>query len=130
MVNGKDLIVSVFVSHVTINTTCTYWIESLLLGPVTATVSGRTTQYAGEQYTLTCVVSGGGNPATTYRWHRGGRLLSGKTSDTITFSLLRQTPPSSNGQFTCEATRSRRTVQSENFEIFVRSKELIEHVGY
>ena len=87
------------------------------------TVNGSgTDQEAGEDYTLTCVVSGGTITVTTYRWRRNGGLLSGGTSATLSFIPLRQTSPSSNGQYTCEATRGRRTVESEDFKIFVTSK--------
>ena len=58
---------------------------------------------------------------TTYRWRRNGGLR-GETSATLSFTPLRQTSPSSNGQYTCEATRSGRIFESEDFEISVTSK--------
>ena len=84
--------------------------------------NGGATQhaYAGEDYTLTCTVSGGETTATTtYQWHRDSSPLSGKTSATLSFTPLRQTTPSSNGQYVCEAMRSGRTVWSESIAIDV-----------
>ena len=79
---------------------------------VTVTNSGST-QHAGEDYTLTCTVSGGETTATTsYQWRRDNSPLSGETSATLSFTPLRQTTPSSNGQYVCEAMRSGRTVGS------------------
>ena len=81
---------------------------------VTVTGSGAT-RNAGEDYTLTCTVSGGGTTTTTYQWLRNGSpLMTGATSDTLDFTPLRQTTPSSNGQYTCQATRSGSTVTSDN----------------
>ena len=86
------------------------------------TVSGST-QHAGEDYTLTCTVSGGETTATTtYQWHRDNSPLSDDTSATLSFTPLRQTTPSSNGQYVCEAMRSGRTVRSGIITISVMSK--------
>ena len=86
---------------------------------VTVTGSGAT-QHAGEDYTLTCTVSGGETTATTtYQWLRDNLPLSGKTSATLSFTSLRQT---SNGQYVCEAVRSGRTVRSAGVTIDVTSK--------
>ena len=88
------------------------------------TVSGSgATQHAGEDYTLTCTVSGGETTATTtYQWRRDNSPLSGETSATLSFTPLRQTTPSSNGQYACEAMRSGRTVRSEGFTVTVMGK--------
>ena len=81
------------------------------------------TQHAGEDYTLTCTVSGGENNATTtYQWFNGSLLLSGETSATLSFTPLRQTTPSSNGQYVCEAMRSGRNVSSNSSTVEVQSK--------
>ena len=81
------------------------------------------TQHAGEDYTLTCTVSGGETTATTtYQWRRDNSPLSGETSATLSFTPLRQTTPSSNGQYVCEAMRSGRTVRSDSIAIDVTGK--------
>ena len=61
-----------------------------------ATVTGSgATQHAGEDYTLTCTVSGGETTATTtYQWRRNNSPMSGATSATLSFTPLRQTTPS------------------------------------
>ena len=88
---------------------------------VIVTGSGAT-QNVGEDYTLTCTVSGGGTTTTTYQWLRNGSPLTGETSNTLSFTPIRQTTPSSNGQYTCQATRSGRTVTSDSFTIAVTCK--------
>ena len=81
---------------------------------------GSTTQHAGEDYTLTCTVSGGEITATTtYQWHRDSSTLSGETSATLSFMPLGQ---SSNGQYVCEATRSGSTITSHVVTIDVTGK--------
>ena len=89
-----------------------------------ASVTGSgATQHAGEDYTLTCTVSGGETTATTtYQWRRDNTDMSGETSATLSFTPLRQTSPSSNGQYVCEAMRSGSTVRSEEFTIDVTGK--------
>ena len=78
------------------------------------------TQHAGEVYTLTCTVSGGDtNAAVSYRWLRDGTAVSGETSATLSFTPLRETTPSSNGQYVCEATRSGNMVTSDSVTIDV-----------
>ena len=82
--------------------------------------SSGATQHAGEGYTLTCTVSGGEITATTtYQWLMDNSTLSGETSATLSFTPLRQTTPSSNGQYVCEAMRSSRTIRSEGVTITV-----------
>ena len=91
--------------------------------PIVVTVTGSgATQNAGENYTLTCTVSGGGTTTTTYLWLRNNSLIAGETSDTLSFTPLRQTSPTSNGQYICQAMRSGRTVSSESFSISLTSK--------
>ena len=80
------------------------------------------TQHAGEDYTLTCIIRGGETATTTYQWLRNNSALSGETSATLSFTPFRQTTPSSNGQYVCEAMRSGRTVRSEGFTIDVTGK--------
>ena len=89
-----------------------------------ATVTGiGATQHAGEDYTLTCTVSGGDTTATTtYQWRRNNSPLSGETSATLSFTPLRQTTPSSNGQYVCEAMRSGSTAISNNVTIDVTGR--------
>ena len=86
------------------------------------TVSGSgTTQYAGEDYTLTCTVSGGETTATTtYQWLINNLPLSGEKSATLSFTPL--SSPSSNGQYVCEAMRSGRSSRSSRFSITVNGK--------
>ena len=90
---------------------------------MTNVASDSATQHAGEDYTLTCTVSGGKTTATTtYQWLRDSSPLSGETSATLSFTPLRQTTPSSNGQYVCEAMRSGRTVRSDSVSIDVTGK--------
>ena len=95
-----------------------------LLAPVSVGMtSSGATQHAGEDYTLTCTVSGGETTATTtYQWLRNNSPLSGETSATLSFTPLRQTKPSSNGEYVCEAMRSGRTVRSDSVTTDVTSK--------
>ena len=80
--------------------------------------STSATQHVGEDYTLTCTVSGGVTTATTtYQWRLQDDLpLFGETSATLSFTPLGQT---SNGQYVCEAMRSGRTVRSDGFNVSV-----------
>ena len=91
---------------------------------VMAIVAGNsTTQHAGEDYTLTCTVRGGEtNATTTYRWLRNNLPLFGETSATLSFTPLRQTTPSSNGQYVCEAMRSGRNVNSNSITVNVTGR--------
>ena len=84
------------------------------------TVSGGDLRHAGENYVLTCSVTGGeATEDTAYRWLNNNVPLSGETSATLSFTPLRQTYPSSNGQYVCEAIRSGTIVRSERFTISV-----------
>ena len=85
-------------------------------------MSGGDVQHAGENYMLTCIVTGGEATAeTVYRWLNHSVPMSNETSATLSFSPLRQTTPSSNGQYVCEAIRSGRIVRStsEGFTVLV-----------
>ena len=73
-------------------------------------------QTAGENHMLTCQVTGGGTMTTTYQWLKDGASLSGQTSETLSFSPLRQMD---NGSYTCEATRSSISVTSTGVSITV-----------
>ena len=88
---------------------------------IVATVAGSSaTQHAGEDYTLTCTVSGGETTATTtYQWLRDNSPLSGETSATLSFTPLRQTTLSSNGEYVCEAMRNGSMVTSDSVTIDV-----------
>ena len=70
---------------------------------------------AGENYILTCQVTGG-TMTPTYQWFRNGSPLTGQTSDTLSFSPLREID---SGVYTCEGTRSSVTVTSPSVRITV-----------
>ena len=99
------------------------------MAPLTTSVSvSGTTQHAGEDYTLTCTVSGGETTATSsYRWLMDNSPLSGETSATLSFMPLGQ---SNNGQYVCEATRGGSTVTSHVVTIDITSKLKICHDNY
>ena len=59
---------------------------------------GGATPIAGQNYTLTCSVSGGAI-VTTYQWEKHHTILS-ETGPTLSFSPLRQ---SDAGWYTCAA---------------------------
>ena len=81
---------------------------------VVVTISGSGgDQVAGENYTLTCQVTGGVATASSHRWLKNGSLLN-DTSATLSFSPLRETDP---GVYTCEGTRNSITRTSTNFTI-------------
>ena len=77
---------------------------------------GSSTQIAGEDYTLTCQVTGGGTMTTTYQWLKDNLSLTGETSATLSFSPLRQTD---SGVYTCEATRNSISVTSAGVSVTV-----------
>ena len=78
-------------------------------------------QIAGENYTLTCQVTGGGTTTPTYRWFKNGSLLTGQTTATLSFSPLIETD---SGVYTCEGNRSYITATSESVNITVVGKFL------
>ena len=55
----------------------------------------------------------------TYRWFRNGSLLTGRTSDTLSFSPLEETD---SGVYICEGTRSSVTATSASVSITVIGK--------
>ena len=73
-------------------------------------------QIAGEDYTLTCQITGGGTMTPTYRWFRSNSVITGQTSDTLSFSPLKETD---SGVYTCEGTRSFITVTSGSLTLTV-----------
>ena len=74
-------------------------------------------QVAGEDYTLTCQFTGGEAAVTpVYRWLKGGSSLAGETSDTLSFSPLRETD---SGGYTCEVTTGSLTGTSPSVTITV-----------
>ena len=59
----------------------------------------RDTPSVGQNYVLTCTVSGGGFMAYTYMWLKDGSVVSGQNSSTYSFSLLRVTD---SGGYSCQ----------------------------
>ena len=93
--------------------------QYLSIAPPVVALSGGGPQIAGENYTLTCLVTGGGITTPTYRWFRDGSLLTGQRSATLSFSPLRETD---SGVYTCEGTRSSITRRSQWVTIAVVGK--------
>ncbi len=91
-----------------------------IIDPLQITISNSgDAQIAGEDYTLTCQVTGGGTSTPTYRWFKDGTQLSGEASDTLSFSPLRETD---SGAYTCEGTRSSIAITSASVSITVVGK--------
>ena len=89
----------------------------LLIAPVMVNVTGgNTTQQAGQNYTLTCTVSGGETDIPTYQWLQDDFNLISETSDTLSFTPLTQ---NSSGKYTCVAKKSGSVVESKEFVINV-----------
>ena len=59
------------------------------------------TQVAGENYTLTCLVTGGEAMTHEYRWFGSDLQIPGDTSNTLSFSPLGE---ADSGGYTCEVT--------------------------
>ena len=73
-----------------------------ITGPLMVTLSGSGgVQVAGEDCTLTCQFTGGETVTPVYQWLKDGSPLTGETSDTLSFSPLRETD---SGGYTCEVT--------------------------
>ena len=91
-----------------------------LTAPVTVNVTGSgVTQHAGEDYTLTCTVSGGELDAnTTYQWMKDESNLATETSEGLSFSPLSQ---HNSSQYVCTARKSGRIVNA-SFDINVTGK--------
>ena len=85
---------------------------------VTPSVSGGA-QIAGEDYTLTCTVTGGDTMTPTYRWWKSSVLLTSRTASTITFRPLQQT---SSGVYICEGTRNSIAVNSTRVTLTVQGE--------
>ena len=71
---------------------------------ITAMVSGGTPT-VGENYSLTCTVTGADqlNPTITYRWFKDNTVVSGEPQSTLSFSPLSL---SDAGQYRCRVTVS------------------------
>ena len=70
----------------------------------------------GENYTLTCNVTGGVITESTYRWFRNGLLLDETSNSTLSFLPLLE---SESGVYTCEGTRSSIIRTSANYTLAV-----------
>ena len=75
--------------------------DNIDLVEVSLTGSGGT-RVVGENYTLTCNVTGGVTTEPTHRWFRDGTPLN-VTPATLSFSPLRETD---SGDYHCEGTRN------------------------
>ena len=91
----------------------------LLCELVTLSGSGGV-QVAGEDYTLTCQFTGGEAVTHVYRWLKDNSPLPGETSDTLSFSPLRETD---SGGYTCEVTNGSLTATSPTVTITVVGKQ-------
>ena len=76
-------------------------------------------QVAGEDYTLTCQFTGGEAVTPVHQWLKDGSPLAGETSDTLSFSPLRDTY---SGGYTCEVTTGSLTATSASVAITVVGK--------
>ena len=94
-----------------------------LTAPVTVNVTGSgATQHAGEDYTLTCTVSGGElDTNATYQWTNDDSNLATETSASLSFSPLSQ---HNSSQYICGVRKSGRIVNA-SFDINVTGKVLI-----
>ena len=82
-------------------------------------------QIAGEDYILTCTVTGGGTlTPSTYRWWKDGVLLTNRTANTIAFRPLRQT---SSGVYICEGTRNSIAANSTSVTLTVQGESTSNH---
>ena len=75
-------------------------------------------EIAGENYTLTCTVTGG-TMTPTYQWWKDGALLTNQTASTIAFRPLQQT---SSGVYICEGFIA---VNSTNVTLTVRGESIV-----
>ena len=75
---------------------------SLTIDQLVVTLSGSGMEIAGQNYTFTCTVTGGGTMTPTYQWLKNNSPLSGQTSATLPLSPLRQ---SDSGVYICEGTK-------------------------
>jgi hypothetical protein len=79
---------------------------------------------AGEEYTLTCQVTGGVITMPTYQWFKNDSLVTGQTSATLSFSPLEE---ADSGVYMCEGTRSSITRTSTAVRIDVAGKCMGHH---
>ena len=92
----------------------------MFTAPLMVTLSGSGgAQVAGEDYTLTCQFIGGEAVTPVYQWLKDGSSLAGETSDTLSFSPLRDTD---SGGYTCEVTTGSLTATSPSVIITVVGK--------
>ena len=84
-----------------------------------ATLSGSGAQVAGEDYTLTCQFTEGEAVTPVYQWLKDDSSLAGETSDTLSFSPLRE---ADSGGYTCEVTTGSLTGTSLSVNITVVGK--------
>ena len=82
---------------------------------VTIVVSGCETPTAGQNYTLTCSVSGAS--VTNYQWRKNSTMVS-ETGPTLSFYALRL---SDAGQYTCEVTVNSMTL-TDDVDVVIISK--------
>ena len=98
------------------HTVVTETTDSPTTAPAAILTGSGVAQIAGENYTLTCQLTGEGTTTPIYQWFRNGSLLTDQTSDTLSFSPLSETD---SGVYTCEGTRSSITVTSGAMTITV-----------
>ena len=91
-----------------------------MIAPVKVTIANSSnTQHAGENYTLTCTVSGGGPDVPTYQWLKNNSYLTNETAETLSLTPLTQ---GNSSEYACEATKSQRFVTSESVDVDVTGK--------
>ena len=95
--------------------------QLIVAAPLMVTLSGSGgAQVAGEDYTLTCQFTGGeAVTLAVYQWLKDGLSLANETSDTLSFSPLRETD---SGGYTCEVTTGSLTATSPSVTITVVGK--------
>ena len=81
--------------------------------------NNNNTQHAGENYTLTCTVSGGGTDVPSYQWLKNGSYLTNETAKTLSLTPLTQ---GNSSEYACKATKSRRVVESDSIDVDVMGK--------
>ena len=84
------------------------------------------TPIAGEDYQLTCSVSGAENlnPTTTYRWTRNsgsGQTQVGANSNTLSFTPLRLTDAAS---YVCEVTISSSYITGDTVAMAINPQDI------
>ena len=81
-------------------------------------------QVVGEDYTVTCVVSGGTTGTITFEWYKDTYWLPEETSNTLSFNPLRESSPTSNGRYLCGIRMNGQDCScfGDVFQISVRGK--------